>query len=257
MRGKVSSETTQCDSNLALRSFHEVGLSASSGWLGIYNDWFPIGSTLKLSAVLMNRRTEGFIPYCPHRPVQHHPPECQRTDVSKVTSDKQTPVVKASFPLLEWALEEGRANTQYPGLRRSLTMVRPKWMNLEFPPNKTFLASHHTCSSHFYYLRAPGSEPPSAILTWRSAYFHLFSKGKPLPSLLRKLCVKKLRNKVIGRLVQALFTCRWHSPRTAGRGRQSYTVSSRTTGMRDTISKEQKQKCVYLFIARVCLITPS
>jgi hypothetical protein len=203
MWGKTNGEIAYCDSNLAFCSFHEVGLSVPPGWLRIYNDKFSIGCALKRSAVLMNSRTEGFCPLlstqvyststCPTLSL-----ECQCTVMSvkwQVTNSS----CWSTLPSPRVSSKEVQANDQYPSLRRSLSTVRPKWVSLEFPQIKDFLPhsthvaaiftpSEHPAQGH----RVPFSPDQARVRSLPGDSQRLlppFSKGKPLPSLLRKPCV--------------------------------------------------------------------
>lgn len=153
---------------------------------------FPIGCTLKLSAVLMNHRTEVltvtqvyFTPTCPTPS-----PECQCIVMSGKCQMKNSSC-GSTLPS-PTVSSEVQANNQYPCLKRCLTTVGPKWMRLEFPQIKDFLphtthaaaiftTSEHPAQSH----RVPFS-PEQARARCQmalSANFHLFQRVNSLPCL--------------------------------------------------------------------------
>lgn len=152
---------------MAFFSFHEVGLLVSSGWFRIYTD--KVSNRVHFATLSCPNEPQdwGILFLTIHTSVFHtdlsNTISCQCTVMSgKYPSDTNSSCW-STFPLLEWA-RRGSSSC----LRRSLTTVSPKWMGLEFPTNKGALASHYACSSHFYYPRAPCSEPQSTIPTWPS-----------------------------------------------------------------------------------------
>lgn len=109
----------------------------------------------------MNRRTEVLTVYTSvfHTHLPNTIPRMSvHCDVRKVPNDK---LQLWKYPSLSY--RELRGSVPMP--QKMLNHSEVKMNEVGVPPNKRFLASHHTCSSHFYYLRVPCSEPQTTILT--------------------------------------------------------------------------------------------